>query len=189
MRVAIIPARGGSRRIPRKNIRQFHGKPIIAYSIEAAKQSGLFDEIWVSTEDAGIARVAWDCGAKWHPRPAEYAQDAVGTQEVMRQCLRELQTKTWRPDYACCIYATCPMLLASDLLSGWDGLERTGVDYVYVPGWFYWGAARAFLQGVPLTSGAEIDTITESGRYIDINTEEDWHRAERMYAELHKEAA
>ena len=103
--IAIIPARGGSRRIPRKNIRPFFGTPMIGYSILAARDSGLFHEIYVSTEDSEIARVAWQLRAKLHPRSPDLSEDAVGTQEVMRNALLELYPgEGTRPDFACCIY-------------------------------------------------------------------------------------
>jgi pseudaminic acid cytidylyltransferase len=176
--VAIIPARGQSRRIPRKNIRPFHGKPIIAYSIEAAKASGLFDAVWVSTEDLEIAAVARDYGAKWFCRTAGQEIDSVGTQEVARDFLLKTGADY---DYACCIYATAPMLSRDDLRMGFALLGDR--SYVYVKGLFYWGRADTFLRDVPLSVGMEIPF--PAGRYIDINTPEDWDRAERMYAELH----
>jgi pseudaminic acid cytidylyltransferase len=175
MRVAVIPARGGSRRIPRKNIRPFHGKPIIAYSIEAAKKSRLFQAIYVSTEDANVADVALDYGAIVIRRPWRLANDEVGTQEVMRDVLNGMSY-----DVACCIYATCPMLTASDLVNGYNVLRVTD-DYAYVPGWFYWGASEWF--GVkPLGEPAPI--VVASARYIDINTPEDWAQAEEMYVSM-----
>lgn len=159
----------------------FHGTPIIAYSIEAADKSGLFDEIWVSTEDREIADVAWQYGAKWYPRPMALTTDDFGTQEVTAECLRELGRRpAWRPEYACCIYATTPMLRADDLVNGYN-LMRVIDDYAYVPGWFYFGRAewfgvRSLTEPAPLVVGEE--------RYIDINTEDDWKRAEEMYAAL-----
>lgn len=179
--VAIIPAKGTSRRIPNKNRRLFHGKPIIAYSIEAAKASGLFDEVWVSSDDWEIGGLAQRLGAKFYPRPHEYALDAVGTQEVTAECLRELgRVETWRPEYACCIYATAPLLLPSDLQAGFALLGEH--PYTYVQGLYYWGRTDSFLRDVPLSDGYEVPF--PAGRYIDINTEDDWRRAEEMYAAL-----
>lgn len=177
MRVAIIPARGGSRRIPRKNIRGFHGKPIIAYSIEAAKASGLFDQIFISTDDPEAINIARDYECFIHLRSTAYLSGSeAGTQEVVEDCL----LNSVNADYACCIYATAPMLRPSDLVNGHD-LLRVIDDYAYVPGWFYWGRAEWF--GVrPLKEPAPL--VVEVGRYIDINTEEDWKRAEEMYAAL-----
>lgn len=180
-RVAVIPARGGSRRIPRKNIRLFHGKPIIAYSIEAAKRSGLFDEIFVSTDDEDAIKIARQYGCYIHLRSTNYlcGPDA-GTQEVTKDCLLH----STNAEYACCIYATAPMLRADDLSAGFDVMVATG-EYALIPGWFYWGLAEWFLSDRPLTGAAEI--APDLSRWIDINTEEDWARAELMHAALHKE--
>lgn len=177
MRVAIIPARGGSRRIPRKNIREFHGKPIIAYSIEAAKKSGLFQAIYVSTEDANVADVALDFGAIVIRRPWKLAKDEVGTQEVMRDALNGMSA-----DYACCIYATAPMMGPDDLRHALDTVQKEKVPYAYADGWYYFGTASAFVDGVPLSAG--VRNLVEVGRWIDINTEEDWKRAEEMYVSM-----
>lgn len=170
--VAIIPARGGSRRIPRKNIRPFHGRPIIAYSIETARASGLFDRVCVSTDDPAIADIAASCGAWPIPRSSRLAVDEAGTQEVMVEALRDIEC-----DYACCIYATAPTMTVADLQRGFDEMVRRD-DYAYIHGWFYWGRAAWF--GVrPL--GEE---MVRPERWIDINTEDDWQRAEGMYAAL-----
>jgi CMP-N-acetylneuraminic acid synthetase len=181
MRVAIIPARGGSRRIPRKNIRPFHGKPIIAYSIEAAKQSGLFQAVYVSTEDSEVANVALDYGAIVVRRPWRLAIDEVGTQEVMRDVLNGMSY-----DEACCIYATVPMLTPAHIGSVYTLMTETGTDYAYIEGWLYWGKASSFCSGVPLEGNS---AWMHPDGWIDINTEEDWKRAEEMYEALHQEAA
>jgi pseudaminic acid cytidylyltransferase len=179
MNVAIIPARGGSRRVPRKNVRDFHGRPIIAYSIEAAKASGLFERVIVSTDDKEIAEVSRFFGAAVFPR--EWDNGDRGTQEVTAEVLRW----TGDVDRACCIYATAPMLLPGDLCMGLASLREH--PYAYVPGLYYWGRTDAFLSGVPLSEGVEVQF--PAGRYIDINTPEDFEKAERMYAELHRIAA
>ena len=133
-RIAVIPARGGSTRIPRKNILEFHGKPIIAYSIETAKASGLFDRIIISTDDREIAEVAVQYGATdIHERRPEHARNEVGTQEVARQVLLDYQG-FYNPQYVCVIYATAPLMLAEDLKLGLDRLVSTGMDYVYTVG-------------------------------------------------------
>lgn len=182
MRVAIIPARGQSRRIPRKNIRMFHGKPIIAYSIEAAKASGLFERIVVTSDDPQIRSIALLCGAEAIEREMKYAQDDVGTQEVTRVALEQVEiARGERFEYACCIYATVPMLSENDLHSGLACMFLRG-DYAYVPGWFYWGRAEWFAEQRPL--GDSLPWGDLDGRYIDINTEEDFKRAEKMYAAL-----
>lgn len=183
MRVAVIPARGGSRRIPRKNIRLFHGKPIIAYSIEAAKESGLFQHVVVSTDDEEIAQVAVDFGAGYWLRPPELSEDDVGTQEVASHTLRHIQDyDAYR--YVCCIYATAPTMIAADIgamyaasqLSQWR-------DICYVKGWMYWGTAQRFLESPELrSSDYRADLVPH--RWIDIDTEEDWGRAEKLYEDM-----
>lgn len=189
MNLAIIPARGGSRRIPGKNVRPFHGKPIIAYSIEAAKASGIFSKVVVSTDDARIQAVARYYGASIHTRARRLAEDIIGTQEVTRAVL-----KWWtgcavashlQPTAVCCIYATAPMLTPQDLVHGLAMLENR--EYAYQDGIYYWGRAEAFANGVPLTEGLRIES--DDPRFIDINTEEDWERAERTYEALHQKAA
>lgn len=181
MNVAIIPARGGSKRIQRKNVREFYGKPIITYSIEAAKQSRLFESIYVSTDDQEIMQVALDLGCYIHLRSTSYlCGDIAGTQEVAQDCL--LHSTSGQYTRACCIYATAPMLTAADLKAGLRAAR--GVPYAYVHGLYYWGLVDAFIDEVPLTAGAEVPFPSE--RYIDINTEEDWDRATKMFR---KEAA
>lgn len=184
--LAIIPARGGSKRIPLKNIRPFYGKPIIGYSIAAAKQSGLFGKVIVSTDDKRIGSYAISRGASLHHRPRELADDITGTQEVVRNVLEwwRLKARSDRPELVCCIYATAPMLQPADLTYGLAMLARA--PYAYVHGIYYWGHAEAFLNEVPLSDGVEVPYPSE--RYIDINTEDDWRKAETMYR-LRKEAA
>jgi pseudaminic acid cytidylyltransferase len=187
VRVAIIPARGGSRRIPKKNIREFHGRPIIAYSIEAARESGLFDHIFVSSDDQEILKIARQCGAAAIERELRYAQDEVGTQEVVRDAIVELELMGVEPDYVCCIYATAPMLHSADLCHAMKTIVKERVPYAYADGWYYFGTASAFADGVPLSQG--VRNLVPIDRWIDINTEDDWKRAEEMYAALHKEVA
>lgn len=184
MNIAIIPARGGSRRIPRKNIRPFHGKPIIAYSIEAAKASGLFDRIVVSTEDDEIHMLALKLGAIPWWRPPELSEDCIGTQKVMQ---RTLESPLFRgAEYACCIYATAPMMTADDLRAGYEAMLATG-EYALIHGWFYWGLAEWFLGERSLVGAAELSP--DLSRWIDINTEEDWACAEAMQVALQTYAA
>jgi len=124
-RVAVIPARGGSQRIPRKNIRLLNGKPLMAYSIETAIASGLFDRIIVSTDDAEIAKVAQDFGAETpFFRPDDLADHMTGTTPVMQHALRFLIEEGKTPDQACLIYATCPLLTKEDLQNGLDQLPN-----------------------------------------------------------------
>jgi len=124
VRVAFIPARGGSKRIPRKNIRPFCGKPMMAWPIEAARASGLFEHIVVSTDDKEIARVAKACGAEVpFARPASLAGDHAGTVEVISHATRWALDQGWPLSAVCCIYATSPFLHASDLERGLRTLE------------------------------------------------------------------
>ncbi|QUX96942.1 pseudaminic acid cytidylyltransferase [Marinomonas sp. CT5] len=125
-RVAVIPARGGSQRIPRKNIRLLDGKPLIAYSIETAKASGLFDRIIVSTDDDEIASVARQFGSETpFLRPADLADHMTGTTPVMQHALNQIMKEGKTPDQACLIYATCPMLTPEDLQQGLAQLDKT----------------------------------------------------------------
>jgi len=132
MKVAIIPARGGSKRIPRKNIKPFYGKPMIAYSIEAAKMSGCFDRIIVSTDDAEIAHVAEAYGAEVpFVRPASIADDHATTMDVIEHAVQYLIDHGTRPEYVCCIYATAPLMLPDYIKQGLVKLRESGVEYVF----------------------------------------------------------
>lgn len=125
MKTAIIPARGGSKRIPRKNIRLFNGKPMLAWSIEAALQSGVFDRVVVSTDDAEIAAVARAAGAEVpFIRPATLADDFTGTGPVICHAIRWLQEHEQSPTLVGCIYATAPLLLPEDLRQGAEALQQ-----------------------------------------------------------------
>ncbi len=122
--LAIIPARGGSKRIPRKNIKDFLGKPIIAYSIETALKSNLFDEVMVSTDDEEIAEVAKEYGAEVpFMRSAENADDYATTVDVLLEVLAEYEKRNFDFDHVCCLYATAPFVTENDLKKGFDLLE------------------------------------------------------------------
>lgn len=223
MKVAIIPARGGSKRIPRKNIKDFHGKPMIAYSIEAAKQSGLFDKIIVSTDDSEIAQVAQQYGAEVpFLRPESLADDFTGTVPVIAHAIEAVQALGWQVSEVCCIYATAPFLQADDLSKGLDLLIQHQADYsfsatsfpfpiqraikltknqqvsMFYPefeqtrsqdlqegyhdaGQFYWGTADAFLTDKAIFSANSYAVLLPRVRVQDIDTNEDWQRAERLY--------
>jgi len=130
--VAIIPARGGSKRIPRKNIRIFAGKPIIAYSIEAALQSALFDRVIVSTDDEEISDVAQNWGAEVpFLRPKEIADDYCGTNDVVKHCLQWLESSGTPAQHACCIYATAPFVQPKFLREGYDKLVESGKSFAF----------------------------------------------------------
>ena len=126
MNVAIIPARGGSKRIPKKNIKSFLGKPIIAYSIENAISSGLFDKVIVSTDDKEIADAAIKYGAEVpFIRPEKISDDYTDTHEVVGHAVRWLEDNDFKIDYVCCIYATAPLIQIGYLIRGFD-LIKTG---------------------------------------------------------------
>ena len=132
MIIAVIPARGGSKRIPRKNIKLFCGKPMIAWSIIAAKESGLFDRIIVSTDDADIACVARAWGAEApFLRPPELSNDFSGTVEVIAHATQWMLNEGVTFDAVCCIYATASLIQASDLKKGWAALESGNYDFAF----------------------------------------------------------
>ena len=124
--VAIIPARGGSKRIPRKNIKLFHGKPLIAYSIEAALNSGLFSKVIVSTDDEEIAAVAKEYGAEVpFLRPKNLSDDFTNTGEVITHALNFFKTRGDSFDYCCSIYPTAPFLMPKYLVEGFKALKNS----------------------------------------------------------------
>ena len=178
-RVAIIPARGGSKRIPRKNIKVFCGKPMIAWSIDAAKASGCFDKIIVSTDDAEIADVAKEWGASVpFTRPAELSDDYTGTLPVMRHAVEWLSEHEAPVDYACCLYATAPFVSAEDLRLGWELIQEADYSYAFAVTSYAFPIQRAI-------------RITENGRVAMFNPEhfnsrsqdleEAWHDAGQFY--------
>lgn len=222
MNAAVIPARGGSKRIPGKNIRDFAGKPIIAYSIECARRSGLFGRVVVSTDDEEIAAVATKYGAEVpFVRPKELADDYTGTTEVVADAVQRL-TEAGTPAAAvCCIYATSPFVRADDLRAGLARLESGPWSYVFsattyaysilrslridadggvemffpehfgtrsqdLPealhdaGQFYWGRTEAWLRRERIFGPSSTVVTIPRWRVQDIDTEEDWARAELM---------
>jgi pseudaminic acid cytidylyltransferase len=221
--VAIIPARGGSKRIPRKNLLPFDGVPMIVRSIRTALESGLFDQVVVSTDDAEIADVARAHGAQVpFLRPVDLADDFTGTAAVIVHALQQLPAF----DYACCVYATAPLLQVRYLRQGIELLEQRsdksfafsvcsfgfpvqraltldgqgGLSALYpefrntrsqdLPeafqdaGQFYWGRTEAWLRGEVLYSPASLPVILPRHLVQDIDTLEDWKRAEYLYAAL-----
>ncbi|SOE21825.1 N-acylneuraminate cytidylyltransferase [Spirosomataceae bacterium TFI 002] len=124
-RLAIIPARGGSKRIPRKNIKNFLGKPIIAYSIEAAIASDLFDEVMVSTDDEEISKIAKEFGAKVpFLRSSKNSDDFATTTEVIAEVLQQYEITGSVYDTVCCIYPTAPLITLNRLTEGYHLLEK-----------------------------------------------------------------
>ncbi len=226
MRAAIIPARGGSKRIPGKNLKAFAGKPIIAWSIGAAVRSGLFDRVIVSTDDAEIARVARECGAEVpFVRPAALSDDHATAFEVIRHAIGWLRGEGGCLEYACAIYATAPFVQARWLRESLRTLEATDRSYIFSvtsfpfpiqrgirinsrgevealhaehfltrsqdlepafhdAGQFYWGRPQAFVDGLILHSPAALPYVLPRYMVQDIDTPEDWKRAELMFEAL-----
>ena len=128
-RLAVIPARGGSKRIPRKNINLFLGRPIIEYSIEAALQSGIFDEVMVSTDDEEIARIAEKAGAKVpFFRSKEAADDMATTAQVLEEVITSYAETGEHFDALCCIYPTAPFVTAQAIQTAMEMLEKEQAD-------------------------------------------------------------
>ena len=130
--LAIIPARGGSKRIPRKNIKEFLGKPIIAYSIETALKTGLFDEVMVSTDDMEIAEVAKRFGGSVpFMRSAETSSDYATTADVLKEVIAKYQELRLEFDNFCCFYATAPLVQSKDVVSAFERLQQSDFTCVY----------------------------------------------------------
>lgn len=226
MRVAIIPARGGSKRIPRKNVREFAGRPMIAWSIDAVRRSGCFDRIVVSTDDDAVAAVAEAWGAEVpFRRPAELSDDRATTLPVVAHAVRWLRDAGSDVAVACCVYATAPMLRPDDLARGAALVAADGVDYAFActtfpfpvhralrldaagrlemlfpehertrsqdlpevfhdAGQFYWGRAEAWLEGRPVYGPRSVPVMIPRERVQDIDTPEDWARAEVLHRVL-----
>lgn len=217
MPVAIIPARGGSKRIPRKNIRTFCGRPALHWPIGAALSTGLFDRIVVSTDDRQIADVARTAGAEVpFLRDPALADDMTGTTEVIRDTVDRLGLAD--DTFVCCIYATALFVRAEDLCEGMKRLKEsrwvlslgayaTPIDRAYrqegdrfVPrnpemmpkrsqdlapayfdaGQFYWAHATTWRDASARIYDGASGVILPEERAVDIDTEEDWDRAERL---------
>ena len=130
--ICIIPARGGSKRIPKKNIKEFLGKPIIAYSIKAALDSGLFDEVMVSTDDVEIADIAKKFGAKVpFMRSAKNSDDFATTFDVIEEVIQIYKTQGKRFENICCIYSCAPFTTSEILLKAYDLLIQKKFDTVF----------------------------------------------------------
>jgi len=147
MKIAVIPARGGSKRIPRKNIKLFCGKPMIAWSIQTAKSSGLFDRIIVSTDSNEIADVARQWGAEVpFMRPAQLADDYTGTTPVIAHTTQWALNHGLDVTAVCCIYATAPFIRIDDLELGWNLLNSGNWDYTFAATDFAAPIFRSFTQ-------------------------------------------
>lgn len=221
MKLCVIPARGGSKRIPRKNIKDFCGKPMIAWSIEKAIQSGCFDEVCVSTDDYEIAEIAQQYGASVpFIRPAHLSDDFATTVDVMKHAVDFYQINGNDVKYVCCIYATAPFLDIQDLQLGIEKIQQQNLDYVFSAtnyvfpiqraikiknervemfnpeafnmrsqdleeawhdaGQFYWGTAQAWLEKKKIFDEQSGIVALPHYRVQDIDTIEDWQRAELM---------
>lgn len=194
MNVAIIPARGGSVRIPRKNIRMFHGEPIIAYSIRTAQQSGLFGSVIVSTDDDEISEIAQRYGADVLRRGPAWSLDAIGPLDVARHSLGLIADVS----HVCVVYATAPMLTVGDLIRGWRAVQREGIAYscsvgtvpfLHDAAQFFWARAWALRERVAEFGDNTVMVPIPPERDCDINTIEDWRQAEAMYEELTQESS
>jgi len=229
MNIAIIPARGGSKRIPRKNIKDFCGKPLIAYSIEAALKSQLFDKVIVSTDDEEIAKIAKKYGAEVpFVRPKELSDDFTGTGNVINHAIKFLQDNGETFEYVCTIYATAPLLQAKYLIEGYEKLKNSNAKYsfsatsmpfpiqrtfkitkdfrceMFTPeyfktrsqdlevayqdaGQFYWNKTAYRSKDIIFGSDS-IPIILPRYLVQDIDTPEDWGRAEIMHKVLQNES-
>ena len=226
MNIAIIPARGGSKRIPRKNIKPFAGKPMIAYAIEAAQKSAIFDVIYVSTDDAEIATIAQALGAEIIHRPAELADDHTPTNPVIVHAIHEVERQLVQTvDHVACIYPCVPFIQVEDMLKAKALLQSTEKAEVVFPvtefhspvqralrqssegvmssmypenvlkrsqdlekayydvGQFYLGTKNAWLSGQSAHQGG-IGLVIPHWRVVDVDTPDDWVRAELIYETL-----
>lgn len=223
MKVAIIPARGGSKRIPRKNVKDFCGKPMIAYSIEAAVESGCFDRVIVSTDDTEIAEVAQAYNAEVpFIRPEELSNDYAGTIPVIQHAVNWLIAQGEAPELVCCLYATAPFITPKVIKQGLQQLEDTNAAYAFSAtsyafpiqrafkikpslgvemfepqqfntrsqdleeayhdaGQFYWGTKEAWLTEKVIFGPESTPVILPRHRVQDIDTPEDWKRAELLF--------
>jgi pseudaminic acid cytidylyltransferase len=143
--VAIIPARGGSKRIPRKNIRLFNGLPMIAWSIQTAIKSGCFDRVIVSTDDEEIAKIANLYGAETpFIRPENLSDDYTTTSEVMVHAINHESSQGRDLDYVCCIYPTAPFITANNLKKGLKSIQSGNYEYVFSATTYAFPVERAF---------------------------------------------
>jgi len=171
--VAIITARGGSKRIPRKNIRPFLGKPIIAYAIEAALQSGLFEEVMVSTDDAEIADVARRCGALApFVRSVQNANDFATTTDVLLEVLADYEQIGRSFEFGCCLYPTAPFVTETLLRQAFGKLTAESFDTVY--------PVQAF--GFPIQRAVGLD---ETGRVRWLQPEHQQTRSQDLEKAYH----
>lgn len=225
MKIAVIPARGGSKRIPRKNIKLFHGRPMIEYAITAALGSEIFDRVIVSTDDQEIAEISRQCGADVpFTRPSNLSDDHTPTVPVIAHAIQSCMDLGLDIQEVCCIYPGVPFISTSDLKMAYKQLLLSGANYVFpvtgfpspvqralrrMPdetvkpfqpefagtrtqdlepcyfdaGQFYWGQKQAWLNGLNIhLHGATL--VIPEWRVVDIDTSDDWERAELVYEAL-----
>lgn len=177
--IAIIPARGGSKRIPRKNVRDFCGKPMLAWSIEGALKSGCFEQVIVSTDDDEIAHVARSWGAEVpFLRPSELSDDNTPTRQVVNHAIREVEKLFDLPQYVCCIYATAPFLQVADLQEGFQMLLERADDFVFAATRFAYPIQRA----LRLTANGGVEMLFPENRLArSQDLEEAYHDAGQFY--------
>ena len=145
MNVCIIPARGGSKRIPRKNIKEFNGKPLIAYSIEAALKSGCFDRVVVSTDDNEIANTAMSFGAEIpFLRPAKLSNDMIATAPIIKHAIEWLEQTGEQFNSVCCLYATAPFIQAETIALAYEQFKSSKAEYCFSVTSFASPIQRAF---------------------------------------------
>jgi pseudaminic acid cytidylyltransferase len=227
-RIAIIPARGGSKRIPRKNVKLFAGQPMISFAIRIAIECDLFDHVVVSTDDDDIADIARKFGAEVpFIRPTELSDDDTATVPVIAHAINNCTEQGWAFDYVCCIYPCVPFLQANDLIDScrlFDSskakyclsvvefpspvqralaMNAQGVVTSYFPeneltrtqdlttayhdaGQFCWGSTNSWLSETRVHNNA-VGFQLPSWRTIDIDTFEDWKRAETLAKSLDSE--
>lgn len=179
MNVAIIPARGGSKRIPGKNIKMFGGKPMIAWSIQTAIDTGIFDDIIVSTDDEMIAAIARDHGASVpFIRPQELSDDYAGTIPVIKHACNYLFKAGRNYSYACCIYATAPFIKASDIITGRKIISDKNLDYAFSVSAYPYPIQRA----LRIKADGNVAMFqTEMFNIRSQDLEETWHDAGQFY--------
>lgn len=222
MKIAVIPARGGSKRIPRKNIKEFCGKPMIAWAITTAVKSKLFDNVIVSTDDEEIADIARKWGAETpFTRPVELSDDLTPTVPVIAHAVRFAIESGWDLEYTCCIYPCVPFLQENDLVDAFNLMKKNNADFVYPvteyahpiqramrqlssgqmqfvnpaneltrtqdlektfhdSGQFYWGKSSAWLEQKKMHTDG-LGMSIPNWRVVDIDSMDDWKRAEDLY--------
>jgi len=146
-KIAIIPARGGSKRLPRKNIIDFMGKPIIAYTIGYADETGLFDKVIVSTEDEEIAGIATRYGADVIFRPPELATDESGVVDVCLHVLDEEKKAGWSNEIMCCLYATSPLRNSDDIRKTMQPVVERECDFAIAVTRYHFSPHQALKYG------------------------------------------